>query len=102
MKRLRHYHTQTMSLLQMLDTLSIWKDIPITISLLKEYKLNQASNSNIIMRMTIDSSTHFQAPPQAAYFLWSCDKVYHKQEVCFLLFFLGQIVSWQYNPNILD
>ena len=102
MKRLRHYHTQPMSLLQMLDTLSIWKDIPITISLLKEYKLNQASNSNIIMGMTIDSSTHFQAPPQAAYFLWSCDKVYHKQEVCFLLYFLGQIVSWQYNPNILD
>ena len=46
--------------------------------------------------------TNFQAPPQAAYFLWSCDKVYHKQEVCFLLYFLGQIVSWQYNPNLLN
>jgi len=50
----------------------------------------------------MDSSTHFQAPLQAAYFLWSCDKVYHKQDVCFLLYFLGQIVSWQYNPNPLD
>jgi len=28
--------------------------------------------------------------------------IYHKQEVCFLLYFLGQIVSWQYNPNLLD
>jgi len=53
-------------------------------------------------RYPMDSSTNFQAPPQAAYFLWSCDKVYHKQEVCFLLYFLGQIVSWQYNPNLLD
>jgi len=50
----------------------------------------------------MDSSNKFQAPPQAAYFLWSCDKVYHKQEVCFLSYFLGQIVSWQYNPNLLD
>jgi len=50
----------------------------------------------------MDSFTIFQAPPQAAYFIWSCDKVYHKQEVFFLLYFLGQIVSWQYNPNLLD
>jgi len=34
-----------------------------------------------------DSSTYIQPPIQAAYFLWSCDKVYHTQEVCFLLFF---------------
>jgi len=54
-------------------------------------------------RITVmDSSTNVQAPPQAAYFHWSCDKVYHKQEVCFLLYFLGQIVGWQYNPNLLD
>ena len=50
----------------------------------------------------MDSSTTFQVPPQAAYFLWSCDKVYHKQKVCILLYFLGHIVSWQYNPNLLD
>ena len=35
----------------------------------------------------MDSSTNFQAPSHAAYFLWSCDKVYHKQEVCFLFVF---------------
>jgi len=51
---------------------------------------------------SMDSSTNFQAPPNAAYFLWSCGKVYHNQEICFLLYFLGQIVSWQYNPNLLD
>ena len=50
----------------------------------------------------MDSSTNVQAPSQTAYFLWSCDKVYHKQEVCFLLYFLGQFVSWQYNSNLLD
>jgi len=55
--------------------------------------------SQINNQQLMDSSTNFQALPQAAYFLWSCDKVYHKQEVCFLLYFLGQIVSWQYNPN---
>jgi len=32
----------------------------------------------------------------------SCDKVYHKREVRFLLYFLGQIVTWQYHPNLLD
>ena len=48
------------------------------------------------------SSTNFQAPPIAVVFLWSCDKVYHKQEICLLLYFLGQIVTWQYNPNLLD
>ena len=51
---------------------------------------------------SMDNFTNFQAPPQEAYLLWSCDKVYHKQEVCFLLYFLGQIISWQYNPNLLD
>ena len=51
---------------------------------------------------TMDSSTICQCPPHAAYILWSCDTVYHKQEVCFLLYFLGQIVSWQYNTNLLD
>jgi len=50
----------------------------------------------------MDSFTIYQAPPQAAYCLWSCDKVYHKQEINVLLYFLGQIISWQYNPNLLD
>jgi len=51
---------------------------------------------------SMDSSSNFQASPQVEFFLWSNDKVYHKQEVCFLLYFQGQIVSWQYNPNLLD
>ena len=50
----------------------------------------------------MDSSTNFQFPPQAAYFLWSCYKVYHKEEACILLYFLGQIVSLKFNPNLLD
>jgi len=32
-------------------------------------------------------SANYQAPPNALVFLWSCEGVYHKQEVCFLLFF---------------
>jgi len=30
------------------------------------------------------------------------DKIYHKQEVRFLSYLLGQILTWQYNPNPLD
>jgi len=48
------------------------------------------------------SSTNFQAPTHVAYFPWSCDKVYHKQEERFLLYILSQIVTWQYIPNPLD
>jgi len=36
----------------------------------------------------MDSYTNFQAPPQAVYFLWSCDKVYHKQEAFFCVFYV--------------
>jgi len=32
----------------------------------------------------------------------SCDKVYHKQKVRFLLYILGKIVTWQYIPNPLE
>ena len=55
-----------------------------------------------VKREVMDSPTCFQVSSQVAYFLWSCDNVYNKQEVCFLMYFLGQIVSWQYNPNLLD
>ena len=48
------------------------------------------------------SSTNFQAPPYVVDLLWSCDKVYHKQEVGFLFYLQGQLVTWQYNPNPLD
>ena len=44
---------------------------------------------------------NFSSFSQATNFLWSFEKVYHKQEVCFL-YFLGQMVSWQYNTNLLD
>jgi len=40
-------------------------------------------------------SAKFQTPPNAVDFLWSCEGV-------FLLCFLGQIVTWQFNPNLLD
>jgi len=50
--------------------------------------------------LSIHSSTN--SPPNGVDFLWSCDKVYHKQEVGFLLYLLGQIVTWQYNSNPLD
>ena len=46
----------------------------------------QAKTSD--MAVTLDSSTNVQAPPNVVYFLSSCDKVYHKQEVGFLLYLL--------------
>jgi len=44
------------------------------------------------------SSAKLQSPLSVV-FLCSCDKVYHRQEVRFLLYLLGQIVTWQYYPN---
>jgi len=41
----------------------------------------------------MQSSKIFQAPCGED-FLWSYDKVYYKQEVWFLLYFIGQIVTW--------
>ena len=41
----------------------------------------------------IHGSVNLQAPPVFVVFLCSCDNVYHKQEVCFLLYILGQIVT---------
>ena len=41
----------------------------------------------------------------SAHICWihcSCDKVNHIQEVRFLLYILGQIVTWQYIPNPLE
>jgi len=34
--------------------------------------------------------------------LCSCDNIYHKQEVGFLLYLLGQIVTLQYTSNPVD
>jgi len=39
------------------------------------------------------SSTNFQTPPISVVFLCSCDMIYNKQEVCFLLYLLGHIVT---------
>ena len=43
-------------------------------------------------------SAKFQTPPNALDLLWSCEGLWR----VFLLCFLGQIVTWQFNPNILD
>ena len=51
------------------------------------------------------SSARLQFPPLFALSFSSCDKVYHKQVVCFILFLLDQIVNLQiYNnkPNPMD
>ena len=47
--------------------------------------------------MYLQHSIHLQvrSPPLSVYFFCLCYKVYHKQEVCFLLYLLGQIVTWQ-------
>jgi len=37
----------------------------------------------------------FWSPPLSVLFFCLCEKVYHKQEVRFLLYLLGQIVTWQ-------
>jgi len=59
-------------------------------------------NMLFIMPHQMHHFANFQAPPSAVDFQWSCEQVYHKQEVpvCFLLCFLGHIVIWQYNHMI--
>jgi len=48
-------------------------------------------------------SAKFQTPLIAVDLLWSCIwSCYKACEGVFLLCFLGQIVTWQYNPNLLD
>ena len=36
---------------------------------------------------------NFSSPPTFAEIHFSCDKIYHKQEVCFPLYILGKIVT---------
>jgi len=43
--------------------------------------------------ITMHSSAKFKSPPLPLLFFCSCDKVYHKQAVLFLLYLLGQIVT---------
>jgi len=47
-------------------------------------------------------SANFQSPPISVLFICSCEHVYHKHELNFLLYLLCQIVNWQYNTNPLD
>ena len=51
---------------------------------------------------TMHSSAIFQAPPISVVFYCPCDNFYHKQKVSFLLYLLGQIVTYQYNSKPLD
>ena len=51
---------------------------------------------------SMHSFTMFSSTPTFAKSHCLCDKVYHKQEVRFLLYIVGQIVTWQYIPKPLD
>jgi len=42
-------------------------------------------------------SAKFQTLPNAVYLLWSCEGLWRGLFLCFL----GQIVTWQFNPNLL-
>ena len=46
------------------------------------------------------SSAKLQSPPLYIVFLRACDQVYHRQEVLFLLYLVGQIVISQQIVNI--
>ena len=56
----------------------------------------------VVLVNALNGSTKFKSPPTFAEIHCSCDNVYHKQEVRFLLYILGQIVTWQDIPNPLD
>jgi len=47
-------------------------------------------------------SQFFYLHPHLLNFIVHVIKVYDKQNVCFLLYILGQIVTWQYIHNPLD
>ena len=51
----------------------------------------QSKPSNIGKK--INSSAKLQSLPLSEVFFCLCDKVYHKQEVCFHLYLLGHIVT---------
>ena len=48
---------------------------------------------NLKLPMVVYSSAKLQSPPLSGLFFWLCDKVYHKQEVHILLYFLGQRIT---------
>ena len=53
-------------------------------------------------RVLMHSSAKLQSLPLSVLSFCSCNKVYHKPEKCFLLYLLGQVVTWHHNPNSLD
>ena len=48
-----------------------------------------------MLEFIMHGSTNFKSTLTFAEIHCLCDKVYHKQEVRFLLYLLGQIVTWQ-------
>ena len=54
---------------------------------------------NFQINVLMHSSAKPKVPPLSVVFLCSCDKVYHKQVVRFLVYLLGQFVTSTYNPN---
>lgn len=69
------------------------------------FELNCVCIRFIICRLQdwiMHSSTCLQVLPNAVDFIWSCDKHYHKREVDFLLYILGQVVTWENNTNPLN
>ena len=47
-------------------------------------------------------SAHFQLSPHPVDFLKYFKGIYFEHDICFLLCFLGQIITWQKNPYLLD
>jgi len=64
--------------------------------------MNSRNGGFVLQAVTVHSSVNFQYISIYVVFFCSCDKVFYKQEVSFLFYLLGQIVTWQYNPNPLD
>jgi len=67
--------------------------------------LQNAKNKDIQYYFFIEciySSAKLQSPSLAVIFFCSCGKVYPKQEVRFLLYLLGQFVTWQSDVYTLD
>jgi len=52
----------------------------------------------LVQYNSMHRSAKFQTPPNAVDLLWSCEGLLRGLSFVFL----GQIVTWQYNPNLLD
>jgi len=54
--------------------------------------------SMTVAERSMHRSAKFQTPPNAVDLLWSCEGLWRGLSFVFL----GQIVTWQYNPNLFD